>query len=161
MGSSRANNTHTWSGNAGRRPTVRKQPRCSVTTLILLAGSVSQVFSVQTHISLRLLPHRRPCAASRSHTCASVHVKVAHLRGESVLFFSPTTHPPTHTLAYDLACWLGSDLSPWSAAVAREAPWWRGGQRVKIQRMSMKLGWEHKIRVETLTRSGCRGVTVA
>lgn len=90
MGSSRANNTHTWSGNAGRRPTVRKQPRCSVTTLILLAGSVSQVFSVQTHISLRLLPHRRPCAASRSHTCASVHVKVAHLRGESVYF---SRHP--------------------------------------------------------------------
>lgn len=98
------------------------------------------------------------CSLAIAHVRECAREGGAFARRECFIFLA---HPPTHTLAYDLACWMGSDLSPWSAAVAREAPWWRGVQRVKIQRMSMKLGWEHKIRVETLTRSGCRGVTVA
>ena len=77
----RANNIHTWCGRAAWRVLGETQTWLqSLKTLILLAVSVSQVSSVQMHLSLRCPTDTSVQRCVCINTCIHVHVNHARLQ---------------------------------------------------------------------------------
>ena len=113
MDPSRANNIHTWSGIAARQSLVRHKLSYSQSkTLILLAVPVSQVSSVQIHLSLHVLPHRYLCAATLVQVHVHVHVKVMHV------WVYSTYLPKSESVLLRVSLWsLRLFLSPYCQAL--------------------------------------------